>query len=725
MSGVFEGTPLYMSPEQARGRETDYRTDQFALGLILYELATGTHPFRRGSAPETMAAIIADDAPPIAEAAPKTPVVLRWIIERCLAKDPADRYASTSDLAKDLTTLQRRLSELAGEAATGRGPARRWTWVVSAAALGLAAFAASALVPRPDPPAIRFTPLISDAPFQGAPAWSKDGQTMAYVSAVDGVMQIFTRSLGTGLAHQVTNSRFDASDPFWSPDNERIYFHRPARESQGLLSVSATGGPPRLVLENASRAALSPDGRTLVFMRESDTIQQNAFYFNLSMAVATAEGEDVRAFGLSPFKDRTFVDGTFRFSPDGTKLLAWVWGWTDDTSSTPKAEFWLVPWPHGQPTRVLQSLERNASAAVSFDWLPDSRRIIIALGEPGGTGTHLMLADTVSDVGVPLTNTPGSENRPAVSPDGSQVAFTAEAVDFDLVEIPLDGAAARALLATSRNELDPTVAPNRRDFAYVSDKGGKLQIWLRMGDSQFDRAIVTPEQFSGSATLTLGAPALSPDGQLIAFQRYSEDAGYQIFVSTIAGAGTAVPLTRPARYQNAPTWSHDGQWIAFVERVGDDISLARVRVGTGSPPEVVLPGLPRLGSSTKWSPDGRWIACDTTEGLMVVSPDGKQRQLVSEDSWIAFTWAPDSRKIYALRPSDDRPRHYILAALDPSNRRETIINDDVGVIPPAWQPIRGLTMMGDRSLVTSVARARSDIWLGRLPSGPRQRWPWW
>ena len=728
IAGVFEGTPQYMSPEQARGREIDFRTDQFSLGLILYELTTGTHPFRRGSAPETMAAIIAEEALPIAEAAPKTPVVLRWIIERCLAKDPADRYASTSDLLKDLTTLQRRLSETMSDAAALRTSGTRSRWLLTATALALAALAASTLIRRSDAPSIRFTPLISDAPFQGAPAWSRDGQAMAYVSAVDGVMQVITRSLSTGLPYPVTTSRFDASDPFWSPDNQRIYYHSLAHESQSLWSVSATGGPPRLVIENASRAALSPDGRTLIFMRESEALQQNVFYFNLSMWVATSEGENVHAYGLPPFKDRTFVDGTVRFSPDGSKLLAWVWGWTDDASSTPKAEFWMVPWPEGQPTRVLQSLERIASAAVSFDWLPDSRRVVIALGEPGGTGTHLMVADTVGNVGVPLTNTPGSENRPAVSPDGSQIAFTAEAVDFDLLEIPLDGTSARPLLATSRNELDPTIPSNGRDYAYVSDKGGKLQIWLRMGDAQFDRPIVTAEQFPGSTTLTLGAPALSPDGRLIAFQRYSEDAGYQIVVSTVAGAGTPVPLTRPSRYQNSPTWSPDGQWIAFLERVGDEISLARVRVGTDAPPEIILPGLPRLGSRTKWSPDGRWIVCDTTEGLIVVSPDGKQRQLVSEDSWIAFTWSSDSRKIYGLRESDDEPRHYMLAALEPSTARETVINAAVGVIPPAWQPIRGLTMMGDRSLVTSVARARSDIWLLNgavpLPSNLRQRWLW-
>ena len=728
VTAALAGTPQYMSPEQARGGEVDFRTDQFSLGLILYELATGVHPFRRPSAPETMSAIIGDDPPPIGELAPRVPVLLRWIVERCLAKEPADRYASTADLVKDLTTLQSRLAELSAIGVPTRAVGTSVLWRRVALALGVAAVAAFTLLPRPPARGVTFTPLISESAFQGAPAWSRDGQTLAYVAAVDGVMQVFTRSVAGGSPHQVTQSRFDATDPFWSADSQRIYYHSLAHESQSLWSVSATGGPPKVVIENASRATLSPDGRTLVFMREADALQQNVFYFSLSMAVATAEGENARPYAEAPFSERTFVDGTLKFSPDGAKLMVWVWGWTDDVSSTPRAQFWLVPWPAGKPTQVLRTLERVALTAPAFDWLPDSRRIVLALAEPQATGPHLTIADTASGATAPLTMTPGTENRPAVSPDGSHVAFTAEAIDFDLLEIPLDGTSARPFLATSRNELDPSVSSNGREVAYVSDTGGKLQIWLRTLGMRFDRPIVTPEQFRAAPTLALGAPALAPDGQRIAFQRYAEDGGYQIFVSTVAGAGTPVLLTRPSRYQDAPAWSPDGQWIAFLERVGDEISLARVRVGAGTPPEVILPRLPRLGSRTKWSPDGQRIACDTSDGLIVVSSDGAQRQLLSEDSWIAFTWSADGRQVYGLRESDDRPRHYVLAAIEVATGRERILNRDVGVIPPAWQPIRGLELLGDGALVTSVARARSDVWLlgGVADAASRvgRSWPW-
>jgi serine/threonine protein kinase len=106
--GTVMGTVAYMSPEQARGENVDARSDQFSFGLIVYELAAGKRAFVRPSAAETMAAIIRDEAEPL----PATvPAPLRWVAERCLAKDPAERYDSTKDLYRELKLARERLSE--------------------------------------------------------------------------------------------------------------------------------------------------------------------------------------------------------------------------------------------------------------------------------------------------------------------------------------------------------------------------------------------------------------------------------------------------------------------------------------------------------------------------------------------------------------------------------------------------------------------------------------
>jgi predicted ATPase len=118
--GVLMGTVGYMSPEQARGVPVDFRSDQFALGSILYEMVTGNRAFQRETFAETLTAILREEPNPIGILNPQAPAPLCWVVERCLAKDPKNRYASTKDLAQDLAALRDRLSE----ASVGRPEAR-------------------------------------------------------------------------------------------------------------------------------------------------------------------------------------------------------------------------------------------------------------------------------------------------------------------------------------------------------------------------------------------------------------------------------------------------------------------------------------------------------------------------------------------------------------------------------------------------------------------------
>ncbi|HMF09525.1 MAG TPA: serine/threonine-protein kinase, partial [Thermoanaerobaculia bacterium] len=107
--GTVLGTVGYMSPEQASGKPVDFRSDQFSLGSILYEMATGARAFQRNTTAETLTAIIREDAVPVARLQPGVPPPFRWIIERCLAKDPDERYAATRDLANDVRSVREHL----------------------------------------------------------------------------------------------------------------------------------------------------------------------------------------------------------------------------------------------------------------------------------------------------------------------------------------------------------------------------------------------------------------------------------------------------------------------------------------------------------------------------------------------------------------------------------------------------------------------------------------
>ena len=110
--GIIVGTPAYMSPEQASGGRVEFQSDQFSFGAVMYQLLTGRHPFERRTMAETLSAIIRENPPRIADVNPAVPPPVRWIVERCLAKAPDERYALTRDLARDLASARDHLSEL-------------------------------------------------------------------------------------------------------------------------------------------------------------------------------------------------------------------------------------------------------------------------------------------------------------------------------------------------------------------------------------------------------------------------------------------------------------------------------------------------------------------------------------------------------------------------------------------------------------------------------------
>jgi eukaryotic-like serine/threonine-protein kinase len=135
-TGLVLGTPGYMSPEQAKGLALDARSDQFSFGLILYELVTGRRAFERGSPVQTMSAVIQEEPESIEALAPRTPLPLRWIIERCIEKDPEQRFASMQDLARDLQKLRDHSGQLGPSGGTVSTEIRSQTVSVSAQRLG-------------------------------------------------------------------------------------------------------------------------------------------------------------------------------------------------------------------------------------------------------------------------------------------------------------------------------------------------------------------------------------------------------------------------------------------------------------------------------------------------------------------------------------------------------------------------------------------------------------
>ncbi|MBK9088822.1 MAG: serine/threonine protein kinase [Holophagales bacterium] len=276
--GLVMGTVGYMSPEQARGEALDFRSDQFAFGALLYEMATGRRAFRGETKPEVLAAILRDDPEPLALASPKLPAPLRWLIERCLSKSPGERYAATDDLARDLRDAESHLAEFTTASAPAGGMDRvpsgraRAIAIASAAVAGLVLGAAGwALVAgRSRQPAD--VPLFHRVTFQRGNVlharFAPDGQTILYAASWEGrPMEVFStrvdgtesRPLGLGNADIAAVSESGELLVLLRGDQLR----HPIGISR-LARVPLSGGAPRAIAESVHAAGWLRGGGVVV-----------------------------------------------------------------------------------------------------------------------------------------------------------------------------------------------------------------------------------------------------------------------------------------------------------------------------------------------------------------------------------------------------------------------------------------------------------------------------
>ena len=307
--GTTVGTIDYMSPEQARGDPNlTPQSDQFSFGLVLYELASGKRAFHRASAPETMVAIIREDAEPLPAS---VPAPLRWLIERLLAKDPAERYDSTRDLYRELKQIRDRLSQATSD---GPGGCAAGKESQARAACGAGRVCGHPRidrhrVPRSERPPVdlstyKFTPLAPGRIDERESAWSPDSKSIAYTAMIHGKLSdLHARASARRMTRRSPARAKVAWHLFWSPDGQLIYYS----SGGDLWSVPAAGGTARLVLEKADPASIHPDGKTLAFVRDG------------KMWITSLNGGPPKEFWPGPIG--AIGDVTIsRFSPDGSNL---------------------------------------------------------------------------------------------------------------------------------------------------------------------------------------------------------------------------------------------------------------------------------------------------------------------------------------------------------------------------------------------------------------------
>jgi len=670
---MIAGSVRYMAPEQFEGHNSK-AADIYALGLVACELVCGRPD------PRALSGTVGTRA--------------RRLLDHALAYRPEERPHDAKTWADQLCDGLTR-------------PRASTRSLVLSAAVVVLAFAGIARVAGFPPRSsglgtYRFTPFATEAEPENGAVWSRDGRSIAYTKTIAGTSQVFVRSLDVDTPMQLTTLAADATSLFWWPDGSRVGFL-----SDGTAwSVGRAGGTPEIVQQNGGIAAdLSPDGTALAMWRVDKAGAATG-----SLWIASPPKSPAHKYLPSFEKLGGYNPAHLRFSPSGSKILV--------TLYAPDAQMWLVPFPGGV---AAPPAPRHLFATTNFvdppgvSWMPDSRRAVISFGRL--SDAHgLWMADTASEALTRITTGTADDDAPSVSPAGDRLAFTSNAENYDVVEIPLDGSPLRDVVATSRSECCAAWIPRTTKFVYVTNRSGSPEVRVRNQVDRSDRVVASTRdvrQNATSAQLDMGA--VSPDGDRVAFLEYSSS-GFAIWVAPTAG-GAPVRLTRSADpHESAPSWSPDGQWISFLAKDGGTPMLLRSRVGGTDAPQVVL----RAGaaeSSTwccipEWSPTGDWIAFVANDGVRLIRPDGTAQRLLAPITPHALAWSHDGSQIYAI--SSERDRRPAVSSIGlATGVVKTLRAFDRGVIfaTPQNPGLRASLSPDGSSLLTTVLRTRSDIWM--------------
>jgi eukaryotic-like serine/threonine-protein kinase len=595
--GAVLGTVGYMSPEQAHGLPVDYRSDQFSFGSVLYEMATGKRAFLGRSPVDTLAAIIDREPEPIESQNPAAPGPLRWIVRRCLAKDPSERYASTQDLARDLKDLQGHLADVSGPtshipASPPRGRLPRLA--LAAAALIAALAAAYVLGRRAAPPKLPdFQRLTYGHGVVSSARFGPDGRTVVYSAEWDGnPARVFsTRTDGR------ESTRLDL------PSAELLSVSSQGEMALRIGSVLArvplTGGAPREMAEGVSEADWSPDGKTLAVVRGGNGKQRLEYPMGRTLYETS---DDIVSPRVSPRGDRVAF-----LSPHSVDANVSV----DTVDLRGRHEV----------------LSRGWKRASHLAWSADGREIWFSANERAWR-TPLYAATLSGNVHL-VMRLPSWIVLQDVARDGRV-----------LVSLVTMSSSIRLVAPGESGEKD--YSWHESSFAKALTSDGKMLLFDEGGEGAFHTVYVRATDGSPAKRIGEGrAMAISPDGRWVATN--SNERGSDVVLVPTGPGDSRILNTAGHRFAEA-TFLPDGKRILLVGD-GGPVFVADLTTGKLEP---VAPDGVECGPV---SPDGKRTACTGQGGAgsRIYPIDGGAPRPVAglEPEESVIQWSSDPEVVFA------------------------------------------------------------------------------
>ena len=627
-AGVILGTAAYMSPEQARGKAVDKRTDIWAFGALLYEMLTGRRAFEGETVSDTLASVLRSD-PDWTALPANVPPHVRALLGRCLERDASRRLrdigearlALTGAASPVSTTVQILAPTLSAPApAQAAVRARPWAWIAATALLVIAVAAllpTSSLVRSAAPSQTTDTFELAIAPPPGAAfqvgsnlgnvAMSPDGSRIAFVAATDKAMTLWVQSLDRDDGRPIPGTE-GASNPFWSPDGRRLGFFAAGK----LRIVSIAGGLPENIADASSpRGGTWTDDDTIIFCGVGggalSRVAANGGAVTPLTTLDARRGENAHYWPV-------FLSGTQRFlyfvrsvqpensgiylgHVDGSPAVRLVASLSSGfVARHPMTGAWYLMWARdaellAQPFDLESGkLSGEATPIVSGVRVEDSQRLVYASASLNGRLAWALAraAETTLSLvgrdGRPIRRleiAPGSLWQPAISPDGRRLLFIrVERGSSDIFMYDFASRVTERLTSDPDYDELPVWTFDSKAMSYLAREDGK-RVSMRL-------AIGTGQKPVRQATGVMAPGLESPDGRFLIYTALNQGTGMDVAIMSLAGDGTSSALVQTPAEDVAVAQSTDGRTVLIQQQTSGRGFVAVARVRSGAP-------LPTLG----------------------------------------------------------------------------------------------------------------------------------